>query len=76
MAFLDGSMNIAATGYRCSRNRKGALKIVLENPNLRFRLQKPLEDPCGSLFHERRNVRIAEGACNELKLHRVPANPQ
>jgi hypothetical protein len=38
MALLDGSMSIAATGYRCSRNREGALKIVPENANLRFRL--------------------------------------
>jgi hypothetical protein len=76
MALLASPGTITTAGDCCCCNLQSVLKIVLQNANLRFRLEKFLQNPRGSLFHKCGDVRIAKGARDEIKLQRAPADPQ
>jgi hypothetical protein len=73
VALLDGP---ATPGKNLRSNLHGAVEIVLENADLRFRIQKLLKNPRGTFLDKLGDACVAQCSGHQIEFGCVPANPQ
>jgi hypothetical protein len=76
VALLACAASIAAAGDGLGRNLDRAVEIILENTDLRFRIQKLLKNPRGTFFDKRGDACVAQCPGHQIEFSCVPANPQ
>jgi hypothetical protein len=76
VALLACAASIAAAGDGWGRNLDRAVEIILENTDLRFRIQKLLKNPRGTFFDKRGDACVAQCPGHQIEFSCVPANPQ